>query len=137
MGTDGRPRRTAGEETDRGARARRCALETKDFIEEHLDEAYTIRALAARLNVGRAWLCQAFKDEVGMGIGEYTHLVRRERCRRLLAETSLPIAEIARSLGFVRPGSFTEVFKAREGVTPSEWRRAHRGTAGRKGTLRR
>jgi len=87
----------------------------------------------------------------GMGVAEYaaalgvtpTHLSRACRAasgrpahallqdrvlfeaRRLLAETALPVKEVARSLGFSSPAYFTRTFQAQTGQTPSEFRRRH------------
>ena len=37
------------------------------------------------------------------------------------------ISEIAEAAGFVSPSHFTRIFKAREGVSPSNWRKTQGG----------
>ncbi|WP_158595844.1 helix-turn-helix domain-containing protein [Oleomonas cavernae] len=46
-----------------------------------------------------------------------------EAAARLLGQSSLPIAEIARQLGFAEAASFNRLFKRGTGVAPSAYRR--------------
>ena len=46
--------------------------------------------------------------------------------RRLLAETTWPVAEVAGRVGFTDPGYFARVFRRDHGVSPQAWRRAAR-----------
>jgi AraC family transcriptional regulator len=48
---------------------------------------------------------------------------RIERAKRLLAETELPISEIALRTGFSSQSHFTTSFRRLAGVTPSSFRR--------------
>ncbi|HWF28227.1 MAG TPA: AraC family transcriptional regulator [Mycobacterium sp.] len=76
-------------------------------------------------------------DEVGMTPGHLTTVVRRrtgrtvqewiiERrmadARTLLAETDLPIAEVARQVGVADPGYFSRLFSRTHGASPRTWR---------------
>ena len=49
---------------------------------------------------------------------------RAERAAGLLVETRLPIAEIARQLGYGKQGNFTRAFYRWAKVPPSEFRKA-------------
>ena len=86
----------------------------------------TIDALARELSVGRSNLCAAFKQAMGMGIGAYARSRRMEMACELLATTELPVAEVARRVGYERAGSFTEAFEAARGATPTAWRAEQR-----------
>lgn len=86
----------------------------------------TIDALARELSVGRSQLCAAFKHVMGTGIGAYARGRRMELACELLATTELPVAEIARRVGYERAGSFTEAFEAARGATPTAWRAKQR-----------
>ncbi|WP_235829845.1 helix-turn-helix domain-containing protein [Frigidibacter oleivorans] len=59
--------------------------------------------------------------------GRTAHALLADRkmheARRLLAETRLPVREIAEGLGFASPAYFTRAFQAQTGRTPSDFRR--------------
>ena len=50
--------------------------------------------------------------------------VRGEIARQLLAETRMPIQEIAATLSYAAPGAFSRAFKGWTGKTPQEYRAA-------------
>jgi two-component system response regulator YesN len=45
-----------------------------------------------------------------------------EQAKRLLANPSMPVADVAAAVGFNDPSYFTRVFRRQEGVSPSEYR---------------
>jgi AraC-like DNA-binding protein len=63
---------------------------------------------------------------------------RMREARRLLADTDLTVAEIARRVGYRDAGYFVRRFRTAHGVPPVAWRRAGRRTAagGEGGTAR-
>jgi AraC family transcriptional regulator len=62
-------------------------------------------------------------------VSPHRFLIRRriEQARALLAAQTLPIAEIARSVGFRTQSHFTTTFRRETGITPSVYRSAGRG----------
>ena len=46
---------------------------------------------------------------------------------KLLAQTTMPIAEIGRLLGYSEPTNFTKFFKSMCGITPREYRKRREG----------
>ncbi len=51
----------------------------------------------------------------------------RESSTVMLRHPGQNISEIAEAAGFVSPSHFTRIFKAREGVSPSNWRKTQGG----------
>lgn len=51
----------------------------------------------------------------------------RESSIVMRRHTGFTITEIAEAAGFVSPSLFTRIFKAREGVSPSNWRKTQGG----------
>lgn len=82
--------------------------------------------MAASIYVSRTRLCTVFKRETGVSVGECQSMMRMTRAKLLLAQTDLPMSDIAAAVGFERQGSFTERFREREGTTPLAWRRTYR-----------
>jgi AraC-like DNA-binding protein len=54
-------------------------------------------------------------------------VVRLQQARRLLQDTTLPVAEIGEVLGFDRHTSFTRLFTSLQGMSPLQYRKLHRG----------
>jgi transcriptional regulator GlxA family with amidase domain len=54
---------------------------------------------------------------------QYHVQMRLVRAKSLLRSTTIGIREIARSLGFESAFHFTNSFRARTGVSPSQWRK--------------
>ena len=65
-------------------------------------------------------LSRAFKAETGQTIAKFVEQAMVERARALLRESSAPIGEIARALGFSNSASFAYAFRRATGLRPSE-----------------
>lgn len=81
--------------------------------------------MADALKVPRRTLDRRFRDS-GLGRTIYEELTRAhvERARSLLAETDLPLVEVAAESGFADQQMLSVVFKKTTGSTPGAWRRA-------------
>lgn len=109
---------------DGGLRSQRALVQrAQRILDADLRCPPTLDALAQLLYVSRARLCAAFKQEAGMPVGAYVRRRRMERACDLLLETDLPVAAVARRVGYRNAGSFTEAFERECGAPPSVWRR--------------
>lgn len=77
--------------------------------------------VANRLAMGRRTLQRALQKE-GTAFREIKLRIIEKRARALLAETDLPLSEIAASLGYEEPKSFQRAFQKRTGLTPHAYR---------------
>ncbi|WP_405012000.1 AraC family transcriptional regulator [Kitasatospora sp. NBC_01539] len=83
---------------------------------------------ARRAGVTVAGLRRAVRAAGGVGPREYVLAVRLDEAKRLLAAGGLPVAEIARRVGYEDPAYFSRIFTRRVGTAPSVFRaRAYRG----------
>ena len=64
-----------------------------------------------------------FKKETGMSFTTYLTDVRIEQAKRLLKETSIGIAEIARMVGYNDAKHFSKLFTKTVGIKPVEFRK--------------
>ena len=79
----------------------------------------------ARLcNMSPSRFCREFKAAFDVTFVEYLANHRMAQAKRLLANPSMPVADVAVAVGFSDPSYFTRVFKRQEGVAPSEYRAA-------------
>jgi AraC-like DNA-binding protein len=72
--------------------------------------------------VERRSLERRFRRHLGRGIGEEIRRVHVERAQRLLAETDLPIKDVAQQSGFSDFRQLAVVFRQELGLCPTEYR---------------
>ena len=82
-----------------------------------------VEKLATRLGVGARQLTRLFAIHVGASPSQVAKTIRLQRAKRLLDESSLPLAKIARQSGFGSIRRFNAVFSEVYGRSPSSLRR--------------
>jgi AraC-like DNA-binding protein len=85
----------------------------------------SVEGVANMLGMHRRTLNRRLAEQ-GTTIAKVLNEVRFQIARQLLSETDLPFVEIAVTLNYTDPSTFTRAFRAWSGVTPSAWR-ARRG----------
>ncbi len=92
-------------------------------IEEHMaDEEFSVLALSRLMAMDRTVLYRRMQAATGMSPSAYIKSIRMGVARRLLKDTQLSLADIARRTGFHSVKYFSAAFKDSFGVTPSEYR---------------
>ncbi len=99
----------------------------KRFVEEHLGEPLTLERVAAELYISTTYFSRLFKSKTGQTFSDYLAGRRIEQAKLLLISSSTPVAEIARQVGYSEPNSFTRLFKAHTGMSPSQYRNQEAG----------
>ena len=95
----------------------------RDFIEEHLAQELELDMLAQTAGLSRFHFSRVFQQATGHSPFRYVTLRRLDRAKRLMCETRLSLAEIARQSGFGSAAYFSNIFRKSVGFSPSEWRR--------------
>ena len=114
----------AARATDTGASVRRRVLyeEAVAVIERsYADDRLTVTGLSRDIYSSRRQLQRSFA-EAGTSVRDTLHTVRMERAAELLRESSLPVAEVARRVGYRQPAQFAKAFRRCHGLSPSQWR---------------
>jgi AraC family transcriptional regulator len=96
---------------------------TAEFIEEHLGEDISIKALASIARLSPYHFAHAFKQSFGEPPHRYVTSRRMLRAKSLLAGDLMSVTEIGLALGFAETSSFTTAFRRFTGITPSSYRR--------------
>ena len=91
-------------------------------------DAHGISGLAARLAVTQRHLHRLLVAELGAGPQALARTARLQTARRLLAETSMPITEVAFASGFSSVRQFNASVRESSGRSPSELRARARRT---------
>lgn len=96
--------------------------ELRRFLDHAFGERHTLQALADRAGLSRTYLCRAFKAYTGKSVFDYL-LDRRIQAAMLhLRGNSDKVLRVALESGFHDLAHFNRAFKARVGMTPSEYR---------------
>jgi len=82
--------------------------------------------LAQELGVSYSWFRHTFTAHTGLSPHQYLLELRLVHARNLLAETDLPIKEIATQTGFEDELYFSRLFRQKLSLTPSQWRNRNR-----------
>lgn len=95
----------------------------KKYFAEHLCEQVTVRDLCEHFWISETALRKKFRRETGMGVMEYFVDKKINDAEHRLGTTTQSVTEIAAGLGFSSTSYFTKVFKAKTGMTPTEYSR--------------
>jgi AraC family transcriptional regulator, arabinose operon regulatory protein len=93
-------------------------------MEQRLAERQTVSQLAALVNLSPSRFAHLFRRTTGMSPVRYLHDLRMRRAQTLLQETSLPVGEVMRLVGWGDPSHFSKAFRRRFGVGPRDYRHA-------------
>jgi AraC-like DNA-binding protein len=96
------------------------------LIDQRFNEPLRVEDLGRHACLSPFHFARMFKISVGQAPHAYLTTKRMQYARDLLAETSVPIAEVARRVGFRTQAHFSGVFRKQVGVTPGQFRREHR-----------
>ncbi len=113
----------AAAEPPRPNAARRLVARYTAALERDFRTDQRVADYAATLGVTPTHLTRACRESCGRAASDLLSDRRMFEARRLLAETRVPVKEIATSLGFASPAYFTRAFQAKTGRTPSAFRR--------------
>jgi len=101
-------------------------VRTLVYIQRHLDEELELESLASVAAFSRFHFHRVFRGLVGESVKEHVRRLRLERAAQKLKQQSTAITDIAFEAGFETHESFTRAFGAMFGVSPSDYRAAHR-----------
>ncbi|WP_262680435.1 AraC family transcriptional regulator [Paenibacillus sp. J5C2022] len=95
------------------------------YVEARYAERITLAEAASLIPVSVSHLQRLFKAETGQSFTEYVQNRRIERSRELLERSRLPVAEVARLVGYQDTKFFHGLFKKKTGQTPLQYRKGN------------
>lgn len=96
------------------------------WIVEHPSDDLSIPVLAERAAMSARNFGRAFKGQTGMTPSDYVELVRIDRAKVHLEDTTWPLARIAGRSGFRTTSTLVRAFRRRLGISPGEYRERFR-----------
>lgn len=94
------------------------------YLQDHHAEQITLEDLASRFYISRFHLCRQFKKYTGTTVVQYVKAVRIGQAQRLLTETTMPVIEVSKAVGFANVTHFNRVFRSHTAMSPSQYRHA-------------
>ncbi len=98
--------------------------EILNYMETHFDKQVTLGNLTAIANISERTLLRHFQETLGISPIEYLLNIRLTRATKLLTEQpTMPIANVAKQVGFIDSNYFSRMFHKRMGMSPLKYRR--------------
>ena len=97
----------------------------KQYIQSHIREDISLETVAEKVHLSHTYFSMLFKKETGRNFIDYVIWARMEEAKRLLAESQMPVSDIAEAVGYLDIRSFSKRFKKEVGITPSHFRKYH------------
>ncbi len=94
------------------------------FISNHVNQNISVEDVADHLGMERSTLSKKFKRELGFNISTFITRKKLEEAKSLLHYSDRTISEISEYLCFSSQSYFQNVFKAKYGMTPKEFRKS-------------
>jgi AraC-like DNA-binding protein len=95
-----------------------------EVIERHYAEPLSLQDVARAVSLSPGHLTTTVRRRTGRTVQDWITDRRMVEARRLLAGSTLTMAEIGRRVGYADAGYFARVFRRVHGVTPTDWRDA-------------
>ena len=114
-------RQTARAETAPGKKAV-LARRAANYVEQNLQRPLSVSEVAEHCCVSPCHLTHVFKAELGVSPVRYMQQMRVDRAKRLLADESIFVYEVAHKIGLDDPFYFSRMFKKVSGLSPEEFR---------------
>ncbi|MDO7906829.1 response regulator [Paenibacillus sp. JX-17] len=97
------------------------------YIRAHYADDLSLEKVASVVFLTPVYFSQLFKQKTGQGYKEYVISLRMEQAKRLLLNSELKLADVAEQIGYQDVRHFTQVFRKKCSVTPTEYRQGKYG----------
>jgi AraC-like DNA-binding protein len=116
----------AVEQEQGGGLPARMLKSIEEYIDVHLEEDLSVEELASHLGISTSYFARSFRGSVGLTPHAYVMRRRLLRAQELLANTDLPLIDIALATGFADQSHFSRRFHQMTGLPPRTYRLQHR-----------
>ncbi len=98
-------------------------LQAIQYLQAHACENITVDDILRKVPMARRALERKFKNLLGRSPAKEICRIRIQRARKLLAETNLPMQDIAEACGYTSYTYLGNVFKKETGISPGRYRK--------------
>lgn len=121
----GRDKRKVEREPE-GSLSGRALKRATDYVGDNLAGEISLAEVAGAANLSERHFSRLFKASTGLSPHQYVIRQRVEKAKNLLAETDLPVVEVALLCGFAHQGHLARHFGRLIGTPPARFRRESR-----------
>lgn len=104
----------------------RRVAKVQDYINQHYRDEIHLDDLADLVGMTPTAFSRFFKLRTGRPISDYIMDLRLGHATRLLADSTMTVAEICYDCGFNSISHFNRVFRKRKGCVPTEFRETYK-----------
>jgi two-component system response regulator YesN len=101
----------------------RIFIRAKEFIWSNYNQDMSLKKTAEAVGINHCYLSHLFRKEMGISFLEYLTSVRISIAKSLLKQTPVTVLEVCLEVGYQDPSYFAKIFKKKEGIHPSEYRK--------------
>jgi two-component system response regulator YesN len=101
----------------------RVFTKAKEFIWSNYNQEISLKKMAGAVGINPFYLSHLFRQELGISFLEYLTSVRISIAKKLLQQTNLSVIQICLEVGYQDPSHFAKMFKKKEGIRPTEYRK--------------
>jgi ligand-binding sensor protein/AraC-like DNA-binding protein len=92
------------------------------FIEHHFSDDIKLEDVASHIYLSPYYFSKLFKKHLGVGFNVYLNNCRIMHAQKMLKSSGIPVATIAKNLGFSQTSYFCKVFRKNCSMSPQEYR---------------
>lgn len=94
--------------------------ELKVYLRFHV----TIQDLSREIGINRTYLSNFINETYGENFNNWINRLRINEAKyKILTTSENSLSEIARKVGFADLAHFSKIFKRKEGISPSDWKK--------------
>lgn len=94
--------------------------ELKVYLRFHV----TIQDLSREIGINRTYLSNFINETYGENFNNWINGLRINEAKyKILSTSENSLSEIARKVGFADLAHFSKIFKRKEGISPSDWKK--------------
>jgi AraC family transcriptional regulator len=116
----------AAEQEQRCGLPARMLRSIEEYIDLNLEKDLSVEGLASHHGISPSYFARSFRSSVGLAPHAYVMRRRLLRAQELLANTDLPLIDIAVATGFADQSHFSRRFHQMTGMPPRTYRLQHR-----------
>lgn len=105
----------------------RIFSKVKEYIWKNYNQEISLRGVAKVGGISPHYLSHLFRKEMGVSFSEYLKSVRISIAKNLLRETDRSVLDVCLEVGYQDPSHFAKIFKEKEGMKPTQFRKSLTG----------
>ncbi|MBQ8526177.1 MAG: AraC family transcriptional regulator [Clostridia bacterium] len=92
------------------------------YIKAHYYEDITVEQISSHVGISRKYLFSVFKNSLGVSPKDYIVDYRMKKACQLFNDRQLSVGNVAYSVGYKDPLTFSRMFKKKLGLSPTDYR---------------